>query len=145
MRIMVVLLALAIFSSCTRLSDTEKKLHGLLEKYNNPVNLHEGTVIVIPLYGCGACVDKAVDFMRQNYSSGKYIFVLSVIFQKEYSIKIGEKIISRSIVYDTLNYAGMNGLILGAPVAYYKRDTLCSRTLQLKEDYDQLQRILQGY
>lgn len=121
--------------NCSNISESERKIHILLKKYNTDVSFKGKPIIIIPLYGCGSCVEKALDFMKSEYDKGKYVFVLCALSKKEYSIKFGEEISSPYIICDTLNYARVNELVLSTPVIYFKNRTFYSGILKTDDDY----------
>lgn len=129
-----VILVFLVISSCTRQSE-ETKIKEILLEYNKPVNLEIEPVIIIPLYGCESCVEKALNFMKSENNTDKYCFILSSMYKKEFIIKA--ELIQRStnIVFDSLNLAGSNRLVINSPVFYYKNDSLISIVLQTDQDY----------
>lgn len=140
MRYFLIIIPLIIFS-CTNPSN-ERKIRGLLRKYNSEISYRNKPIILIPINGCGSCVDKAINFMKKEYNKGEVVFILSALYKKEYSIKLGEELISPYIIYDTLNSASAMELVSNTPIIYFMKKKLNSMVLQTDQDYINLQNLM---
>jgi len=126
---------LLLLASCCFKTETERKIDFLLSRYGCEADLSKTSVIIIPLNGCGACVNTALEFMKNEWFGGNYIFILESPYKKDFAIKIGKKISSSNIIYDTLNYSISQELVFNTPVVYIKGNITHSINLHSNEDY----------
>ena len=138
---MTIFLLLIIFLGCDNHTETENNLNELINYYQKDVDFGRKPVIIIPLYGCSTCVDLSLMYMQKKLESGQIVFILSSLYKKDFSIKLGEIKVSKYIIYDTINNAAALNLIFNTPTAYIKSDSVITLLLQTNEDYMKMEKL----
>lgn len=134
--ILILVLCFQCFGiACKQQNPVDLQLKKMLNKFDVSKTLSQKPIIIIPFQGCGSCVSKAVLFMKKEYQSQKYLFVLSSIYQKDFQLKVGNRISAPNVIYDTINFTNTSGLVFNIPTVYFKKDSLCAVELSTEDDY----------
>jgi|GEM_PF-2545640 hypothetical protein len=108
------LLLLAALLACS--TREEQSLNALLGRYNRELGRARGSILLIPLDGCGTCIAPSVAFANESVSTPGLLVVASSLERKRFGIHFTQQASgSNHFIRDTLCLIQQLGLVATSP------------------------------
>lgn len=79
--------------------------------------------LIIPLQGCGSCIDQSIQFMKKNSENDKISYIIVDQDIKNIKIKIGSDYLTKpNLIIDEKMIAMRSSLTYASPIIYYCQD-----------------------
>lgn len=93
-----------------------KNISAFLNSFN--VSPNNKVILIIPLDGCSDCVQKPLNFVKENIHNKKFIYVLSCINKKEILFNLNTDTIPENVILDIKQNATTQKLVGRSPKVY---------------------------
>jgi len=99
-------------------------------------------IIVIPLEGCGSCVENSINYIKNNPFNDNVFFIISSLYKDRLS-EFGDNKLNNCYL-DTLKISNKNNMVLRTPKAYGLNRGVIERIINLEyaNDYGDLELFL---